>query len=208
MIPRSASSRPSRSLIRLTFAAIALLAIGLISARHAPNAQESLSAGAQPLGAHHGHAHHADEEEMSEEEMQEFVDAWFAANPRVGAYAVGTPVVTFRAFSSTFDYDGDLAGTPIDSVVIGVGDIVAWQRLIGAHTITNGVDSQDSEAATLFDQPLDAANPTFQYQYNTPGRFPFFCRTHEDLNMQGVVTVVGATSTERTTWGGIKARSR
>jgi plastocyanin len=201
------STRVTRLSLRTALAACAvLLAIGVVTARRASEAMEG-SAEPLPVAGHAG-MHHGNAEEMTEEEMQAFVDAWFATHPIVGTSAQGVPVITFRAFSSTFDYDGDLVGTAIDSVVIGVGDIVAWQRLIGAHTVTDGVDSDDSNAATLFDVPLDSANPVFQYQFDVPGRYPFFCRTHEDFFMQGVVIVVGATPTEKASWGELKARSR
>jgi plastocyanin len=194
-----------RPLLRtLSVALIALFVIGAATARQGLEAEErraDAAAATHPAGMHADH-------EMTEEEMQAFVDAWFASNPMVGQSVQGTPAFTFRAFSNKFDYNSDLVGSPIDSVVIGVGDIIAWQRLIGAHTLTNGVDSNDSEAGTIFDVPLDAGNPVFQHQYNAAGRFPFFCRTHEDFFMQGVVTVVGATPTQRTTWGGLKKGTR
>jgi len=201
------SPRVPRVPLRILLAACAaILAIGAGSAQRASEAKVS-PVDSAPVVDHAG-MHHAADGEMTEEEMQAFVDAWFAGHPRVGTFAQGEPVITFRAFSLNFDYDSNPTGTPIDSVVIGVGDIVQWQRLIGAHTITNGVDSEDAAAGTLFDQPLDAANPVFQYQYDAPGRFPFFCRTHEDFFMQGVVIVVGATPTEKTTWGELKVKNR
>lgn len=201
------SPRVPRMPMRILLAACAaLLAIGAASVQRAVDIAAP-QARASTVSDHAG-MHHSIDDEMTEEEMQAFVDAWFAEHPRVGAFAVGTPTITFRAFSLNFDYDSNPTGTPIDSVVIGVGDIVAWQRLIGAHTITSGVDNDDSEAGVLFDQPLDAANPVFQFQYDTPGRFPFFCRVHADFYMQGVVTVVGATPTEKTSFGGLKAQSR
>jgi plastocyanin len=202
-------TRVPRLPLRTVLAAVAaILMIGVVSARRASEAKER-SVEILPVSGHPGMQHNgASATEMTDAEMQAFVDDWYANNARVGTFAQGVPVITFRAFSTAFDLDSNPTGTPIDSVVIGVGDIVEWQRLIGIHTITNGVDSNDAAAGTLFDQPLDAANPVFQYQYDSPGRFPFFCRVHESFQMQGVVIVVGVTPTRTTTWGRLKAESR
>lgn len=201
------SPRLPRLPLRVILAACAaILVIGAVGAQR-PSEAKTRAALGEPTPDPSGARQHAGDE-MTEEEMQAWLDAWFAEHPPVGAFAVGEPVVTFRAFSLNFDYDSNPTGTPIDSVVIGVGDIVQWQRLLGVHTITNGVDSNDSEAGTLFDQPLDAASPVFQYQYNAPGRYPFFCRLHELYSMQGVIIVVGATPIEKTTFGELKARHR
>ncbi len=181
----------------------AILVIAALSARR-PSAAETVAA--ESMG--HPGMHHMSDQEMTDEEMQAAVDAWFAEHPIVGTSAQGVPVVTFRAISTKFDYDGDLVGTAVDSVVIGVGDIVAWQQLVGSHTVTSGVQSIDADAGMIFDAPLDAANPLFQWQYNSVGRFPFFCRIHESFQMRGVVIVVGATDTRRTSWGQLKAESR
>lgn len=195
MSPRMPAVRP--------FVALAAVSIVILLLAGAGTAAKDPPAAAPgPHAAHHG-AH-----EMSEAEMQALVDAWFAANPRVGTSAEGTPAVTFRAFSINFDVDNSPTGTPIDTVVIGVGEIVQWQRLIGAHTVTNGLSSSEAGNGTIFDVPLDAANPVFQHLYETPGTFPFYCRTHEDFLMVGVVVVLGAVPTERTSWGALKARSR
>lgn len=191
--------------LRVVLAACtAVLVIGAVGAQRV---SEAKARPAVPVSDHAGMKHHAGAN-MSDDEMQAWVDDWFANHPRVGLFAQGTPVVTFRAFSLNYDYDSNPTGTPTDSVVIGVGDIVEWQRVIGAHTITNGVESGDPDAGALFDQPLDAANPVFQFQFNAPGRYPFFCRPHESFNMRGVVIVIGATPTEKTSWGELKAKHR
>lgn len=199
------SPRSARMPMRLVLACAAILAIGAVSAHRATEAK-ARPLHAVPASDHDGMSHAG--ADMSEEDMQAWVDEWFAGNPRVGTFAQGEPVVTFRAFSMNFDYDSNPTGTPVDSVVIGVGDIVQWQRLIGAHTVTSGVESGDPDAGALFDQPLDAANPVFQFQFNTPGRFPFFCRPHESFGMRGVIIVIGATPTDETSWGELKAKHR
>jgi plastocyanin len=169
--------------------------------------------GLRAAGADHAHTAHTAADHpahaMSEEEMQRGVDAWFAAHPVVGGKEVtGAPVATFRAFSNKFDADGSLTATPVDTVIIGVGETIQWQRLIGAHTVTNGFTATEPGSGEMIDVPLDAANPVFLYTYEQGGTFPFFCRTHDDLTMVGVVVVIGAVPTVKTSWGGLKALSR
>lgn len=127
---------------------------------------------------------------MTDQAMAQWVRDYYATHPEVRpAAAQGTPVVTFKAFSLNFDMDGNVAGTPVDTAYIMVGEIVGWQRLIGSHTVTSGDSSNAVDAGALFDVPLDAANPVFTYQFDQAGTFPFFCRTHEAYNMRGVVIV-------------------
>jgi plastocyanin len=159
------------------------------------------------LATEHGHGSH----EMSQETMQAWVDDFYATNPRVPAEPAalqGVFVVEFRSAGTTFDADGDFAGTLIDTVVIGVGETVQWRRLVGIHSVTSGTGLADPEVGLLFDVPHDAASPIFQYTFNDPGTFPFFCRPHVDFDMKGVVIVIGATPTKSTTWGDIKMKSR
>jgi plastocyanin len=76
------------------------------------------------------------------------------------------------------------------NITIQVGDTVMWTHSAGSHTVTNGTGAADVNAGVLFDAPLTAANPTFQYVFNTPGTVPYFCRPHEGLGMKGTITVV------------------
>lgn len=119
------------------------------------------------------------------------------------------PAATFQAITGTFDGDGDFINTKVDTVTIMVGEVVRWQRLVGAHTVTSGTGAADPQAGALFDAPLDAANPIFEFQFNAEGLYPFFCRPHESDGMFGAVRVVpGGTPTRSTTWGELKARNR
>src|SRR5215510_11045277 len=52
------------------------------------------------------------------------------------------------------------------------GDIVRWVWGVGIHTTTSGAGGPDG----LWDAPIDMANTSFQYTFNTPGSFPYFCR--------------------------------
>jgi plastocyanin len=158
----------------------------------------------------HDPAQHAGHD-MSEAAMQAMVDEFYESHPRVPAQpasVLGAFSVEYLAVGTTFSADGDFVGTLVDTVVIGVGETVQWRRLIGVHTVTSGINAADPQAGLLFDVPLDAATPIFQYTYNLEGTYPFFCRPHEDFDMRGVVIVVGPTPNHSTTWGELKARSR
>lgn len=137
------------------------------------------------------HQEHGGGAPMTDEAMARWVREFYETNPivRPAAAAGPTPVATFRALSSAFDLVGSPSGTPVDTAFIMVGETVLWQRLIGIHTVTNGASSLDPQAGVLFDVPLDAGNPAFDYTFNQAGTFPFFCRPHEGLNMRGVVVV-------------------
>lgn len=141
---------------------------------------------------HHAHLHdeHGIGTPMTDEAMARMVREYFETHPQVRpAAATGTPVVTFKAFSSKFDADGNSSGTPVDTVHIMVGETVGWQRLIGIHTVTSGANSADPQSGALFDVPLDSTTPLFDFTYNQAGTFPFYCIVHEDFSMFGVVIV-------------------
>lgn len=77
------------------------------------------------------------------------------------------------------------------NLTINVGDTVFWQRVAGSHTVTNGTGSGDPSVGTLFDATINAGNTSFDFTFNTPGTFPYFCRPHEFANMKGTITVQG-----------------
>lgn len=136
------------------------------------------------------HENHDAGAPMTNEAMAQWVSEYYAQHPIVRpAAATGTPVATFRAFSSDFDLDSNPSGTPVDTAFIMVGETVRWQRLIGIHTVTNGDGDSDPNAGSLFDVPHDASNPVFDFTFTSAGMFPFFCRVHESINMRGVVVV-------------------
>ena len=70
-------------------------------------------------------------------------------------------------------------------VTIQPGDVVKWVWGGGIHTTTSGAGGPDG----LWDAPIDSANTFFQYTFNTPGSFPYFCRFHIILGMAGTITV-------------------
>jgi plastocyanin len=130
---------------------------------------------------------------MTEEAMNRWVREYFAETPEVGRnQATGVPVATFRAITGKFDADGDFNGTPIDTVTIMMGETVAWTRLIGTHTVTSGADTFEVGWGSLFNVALDGVSGPFEYTFNDPGTFPFFCLPHLSLNMTGAVIVEGS----------------
>ena len=166
---------------------------------------------ADNYSSHHLHESHSAGAPMTEEAMQRWVREFYEHNPIVGMNQVEgvEPAVTIRSINFTFDGDGDFVGTPIDTVEIMPGDVVRWQRLVGAHTVTNGTGASDPDVATLFDVPHDVATPVFDFQFTEPGLYPYFCRPHETELMVGAVRVIDdATPTRSATWGQIKVENR
>jgi plastocyanin len=137
------------------------------------------------------HEEHGGGAPMTDEAMARWVREFYETHPivRPASAAGPTPVATFRVLSSDFDLDSNPSGTPVDTAFIMVGETVRWQRFIGIHTLTNGESSVDPNAGSIFDLPLDAANPVYDHTFQQAGTFPFFCRPHEELNMRGVVVV-------------------
>jgi plastocyanin len=73
---------------------------------------------------------------------------------------------------------------PADLTILP-GDVVRWVWGGGIHTTTSGAGGPDG----LWDAPIDMANTSFQYTFNAPGSFPYFCRFHVALGMAGTITV-------------------
>ena len=89
----------------------------------------------------------------------------------------------------------DIGGFSPAHVVINQGESVEWVLGSGIHTTTNGVSSDPAHSpGSLWDEPIDGANPSFTYQFNTPGYYPFFCRPHELSGLNGSVQVLATTS--------------
>lgn len=82
----------------------------------------------------------------------------------------------------------NLTFSPSEITVVE-GDTVRWVHGGQSHTVTSGTGAADPEVGDLFDAPLNAANPIFEYVFTTAGDVPYFCRPHELMGMDGMVHV-------------------
>ncbi len=76
-----------------------------------------------------------------------------------------------------------------NDITITAGDTVRWVRTSLSHTVTNGTGTSDPNVGALFDAPLNATTPTFQYVFTVAGDVPYFCRPHLLMGMTGIVRV-------------------
>ena len=105
-----------------------------------------------------------------------------------------SPSALCRVFSTHFDFDGDTLGTQRDTIVVAQGTTVTWlQYQSDFHTVTNGADSRDPNAANEFNFVLDGVNRRFDWTFTTVGKHDFFCYIHEPV-MEGTVMVVATTA--------------
>jgi plastocyanin len=108
--------------------------------------------------------------------------------------AVIVPAAVCRVYTGTFDFDGDTVRTVRDTIVLVAGATVRWiQYQTDFHTVTNGADSGDPNAAAEFNTILNGNRRQFDWTYTTPGRHDFFCFIHEP-DMEGSVIVIPATA--------------
>ena len=104
-----------------------------------------------------------------------------------------TAVAEIRVFPFSFDADGDTLGTVHDTILVALGTTVRWvRRGPGFHTVTNGADSGDPNAAAEFNLFFDELTNEVQVQFNTTGQHDYFCFIHEPV-MEGTVLVTSAT---------------
>lgn len=74
------------------------------------------------------------------------------------------------------------------------GATVTWiQRDAGAHTVTSGTITQGTSGVTenadgKFDSGDVATDETFEFRFDQPGTFPYFCRIHP-ATMRGEIQV-------------------
>lgn len=103
-------------------------------------------------------------------------------------------VAVFRVFPNSFDADGDTIRTVHDTILVAPGTIVRWvRRGPGFHTITNGADSGDPNAAFEYSAIFDDLTPSYERVFTAPGRHDFFCFIHEPV-MLGSIIVTTATA--------------
>ena len=80
---------------------------------------------------------------------------------------------------------------------VRVGDVVRWLNSTSeVHTVTLDpklvVDPKNCElpdGAETFDSGLLKPGKDFEYQFTVPGRYRYFCQTHELMGMIGEVIV-------------------
>ena len=108
--------------------------------------------------------------------------------------AAGAAVVTITVANNSF--------TPND-ITIGQHDTVHWVLASGCHTVTSGVDLNDPDKGVLFDATVCSNGASFDYTFDTPGNFPYFCQFHLP-GMTGTVRVA-TTAVQPTAWAKIKA---
>ena len=114
--------------------------------------------------------------------------------PQRLARTAAQAVAVFRVFPNSFDADGDTLGTVRDTILVAPGTIVRWERRGPAfHTITNGADSGDPNAAFEYSAIFDDLTLSYERVFTVPGRHDFFCFIHEPV-MLGSIIVTTATA--------------
>lgn len=101
--------------------------------------------------------------------------------------ATGTGFYQINALDFTWDADNN-ASTLQDTLIVPIGSTVRWHLVSGIHTITNGHDSADPQAATKFDYLLTSGSPNFDSTFTQPTIVYFFCFFHEP-DMAGALIV-------------------
>lgn len=79
-----------------------------------------------------------------------------------------------------------------DRLHIFAGDSVRWEHepMEMVHSVTSGRSSrEDDDPGALFDVESSDDRPLFVYRFGEPGEYPYFCRPHEFLGMNGLIVV-------------------
>jgi plastocyanin len=114
--------------------------------------------------------------------------------PSPAAPAATADIAVIRVFPATFDADGDTLGTEHDTILVAAGTTVRWVRAgPGFHTVTNGADSGDLNAASEYNAIFDDLTTSFERVFTTLGINNFFCFIHEP-RMMGSIIVTSATT--------------
>jgi plastocyanin len=125
---------------------------------------------------------------MSDDEMRAQVAAHFKLHPPRAAVATSAPTDSFLAVNFRFDRDGS-AATQVDTAHIVAGESVRFKWGTGFHTVTSGNGSGDQNSGVLFDKPMTTTTDKFDFEFDTPGEYIFYCQIHEGSNMFGVIEV-------------------
>jgi plastocyanin len=145
---------------------------------------------------------------MSDAEMLRQLNVYYAAHPPHAAVTTTPPVDSFLVSNFIFNEDGNPL-TQIDTAHIIAGQSIRFKWVNGVHTCTSGSGPLDPNSGFFFDMPMSSAGSNFDFEFDTPGTYPFYCQFHvSSNNMKGVVEVSAATPTRAQTWGGIKKTYR
>lgn len=107
----------------------------------------------------------------------------------VGLLTIGICSITPTASADDFVIEFFESAFIPTSVTLTAGDTVTWVWVAGDHTTTSGVSSNPGDnPGALFDEPINAANPSFTFTFSDPGVFPFFDRLNEN-GLVGTITV-------------------
>lgn len=117
-----------------------------------------------------------------------------ARTPAPSSRLATGPIAEIRVFPASFDADGDTLGTVHDTIVVAPGTTVRWVRAgPGFHTITNGRDSGDPDAASVFSWVFDYSTLSRDTVFMAPRTWDYFCFIHEPV-MVGTIIVTSATA--------------
>jgi plastocyanin len=117
-----------------------------------------------------------------------------ARRPAPPSRITAAPVAEIRVFPASFDADGDTLGTEHDTILVAPGTTVRWVRAgPGFHTVTNGADSGDPNAAAEYSYIFDDLTNSAERVFTEPGRHDYFCFIHEPV-MEGSIIVTSATA--------------
>lgn len=106
------------------------------------------------------------------------------AAPRPGAAA------EIRTVCDSADADRPCRFEPARSTV-RVGEVVRWVNAGDVfHTVTSTEALDRREPDGLFDRSLAGRGETFEFRFDVPGKYAFYCRPHSEF-MFGTVEVMG-----------------
>jgi plastocyanin len=123
----------------------------------------------------------------------------------VGVVALVAVTTAACGGEDSSDGDGDAAPTANEvtmrliafrpeNLTVDAGATVTWkQEDAGAHTVTSGTVEQGGAGVTempddRFDSGEIATGDTFEFTFNEPGTYPYFCEIHP-ATMRGEVRV-------------------
>ena len=142
---------------------------------------------------------HAAHGTMSDADMMQMARAAIAAHASRGARvaraartSLAAPADSFLAVNFRFERDG-IAATQVDTARILPGQSIRFKYGTGVHTVTSGFGSADPNIGVPFDNQMFSAADNFDWEYDDPGVYQFFCSVHEGLNMRGVIFVFSGT---------------